>query len=172
MISLLMAMRLARLLARCFCKREVVPVAEDADQARRPPYRIFEHTADLGVEICGTDKMDLFRNAALALSDIMTDRSCLQDKEEREIIIEGCDLEEVLVNFLREVLYLCNGKGWLLKDCVITEMDRLHLRAAVTGEAFRRDRHTVNIEIKAVTYHRTQIYRTEQGWTGRFICDV
>ena len=143
-----------------------------ATRAPRPPYRIFEHTADLGVEIYGTDEMDLFRNAALALTDIMTDRRHVRGREEREIAAEGGDREEVLVNFLREVLYLHNGQGWLLKDCVISEMDGVHLCAAVTGEPLARDRHTMDVEIKAVTYHRAQIQRTEQGWTGRVICDV
>ncbi|MBW2673719.1 MAG: archease [Deltaproteobacteria bacterium] len=147
-------------------------MTKDADQADRPPYRIFEHTADLGVEIYGTDERDLFRNAALALSDIMTDRRRLRGREEREIVAEGGDREEVLVNFLREVLYLYNGEGWLLKECVISEMDGFHLCAVATGEPFAHGRHTMDVEIKAVTYHRVQIQRAAQGWTGRVICDV
>jgi len=145
---------------------------KDADQVPRPPYRIFEHTADLGVEIYGTDERDLFQNAALSLSDIMTDRRRVRVREKREIVVEGGDREEVLVNFLREILYLYNGEDWLLKECVISEMGGGHLRAAVTGEPFAHDRHTMDIEIKAVTYHRAQIHRDTKGWTGRIICDV
>lgn len=144
----------------------------DADQAPSLPYRIFEHTADLGVEICGTDERDLFRNAALALSDIMTDRGRVETREKREIVAEGGDREEVLVNFLREILYLYNGEGWLLRECEISEVDAFHLRAAVTGEPFAHGRHTMDVEIKAVTYHRAEVRRSGQGWTGRIICDV
>jgi len=147
-------------------------MSKDAIRAPRPPYRIFEHTADLGVEIYGTDERDLFRNAALALSDIMTDRRRVRGREEREIVVEGGDREEVLVNFLREVLYLYNGEGWLLKECVIAEMDGFHLRAAVAGESFAHGRHTMDVEIKAVTYHRAEIHTNAEGWTGRVICDV
>jgi SHS2 domain-containing protein len=145
---------------------------KDAMRATRPPYRIFEHTADLGVEISGTDERDLFRNAALALSDIMTDRQHIRGREEREIVVEGGDREELLVNFLREVLNLYNGEGWLLKECIIGEMDGFHLRASVTGEPFDLARHTMDVEIKAVTYHRTEIQKTAKGWTGRVVCDV
>jgi len=147
-------------------------MTKDAVRAPRPPYRIFEHMADLGVEIYGTDERDLFRNAALALSDIMTDRRRVRGREEREIVVEGADMEEVLVNFLREILYLHSGEEWLLKECKIVEMDDFHLRATVTGEPFAHGRHTMDVEIKAVTYHRAQIHRTTQGWTGRVICDV
>ncbi|MBN2569706.1 MAG: archease, partial [Deltaproteobacteria bacterium] len=36
-------------------------------------YTVFDHTADLGVEIYGSDEKELFSNAAHALFDIMTD---------------------------------------------------------------------------------------------------
>lgn len=145
---------------------------KNADQESHPPYRIFEHTADLGVEIYGTDERELFRNAGLALSDIMTDRSRVEAREEREIVAEGVDRAEVLVNFLREILYLYNGEGWLLKECEISEVNGFHLRATATGEPFAHGRHTMDVEIKAVTYHRAEVRRSEQGWTGRVICDV
>ena len=135
-------------------------------------YRIFEHTADLGVEIYGTDEGDLFRNAAIALFDIMTDRRRVHRREKREIVVEGGDREELLINFLREVLYLYNGEEWLLRDCVISDMGSCYLRVAARGERFVHGRHTINVEIKAVTYHQTQIRRSSEGWVGRVICDV
>lgn len=141
-------------------------------RAADPPYRIFDHTADLGVEVYGTDERDLFRNAALALYDIMTDRHRVRGREERQIAVEGADREELLVNFLREALSLYNSEGWLVNECAIREMDDCHLRATVTGEPFDPGRHTMNREIKAVTYHQAHIHRTARGWTGRVICDV
>lgn len=146
-------------------KRETV-------RAQRPPYQLFEHTADLGLEVYGTDERDLFRNAALALFDLLTDRGRIRGREEREIAVEGADREELLVNFLREVLSLYNSEGWLLKDCIIRNLDDSRLGTTVTGEPFERDRHTMKREIKAVTYHQTHIDRTALGWTGRIICDV
>jgi len=141
-------------------------------RAADPPYRIFDHTADLGLEVYGTDERDLFRNAALALYDIMTDRHRVRGRDQREIAVEGADREELLVNFLREVLSLYNAEGWLLKDCAIRELNDRRLSTTVTGEPFDRDRHTMKREIKAVTYHRAQLHRTARGWTGRVICDV
>jgi len=146
-------------------KRETV-------RAQRPPYQLFEHTADLGVEIYGRDEQELFRNAALALADIMADRSRVEEQGRREIVAEGGDLEELLINFLREVLSLYNSEGWLLKGCEVTEMGTCHLRATATGEPFARGRHAVAVEIKAVTYHGTEICSTPEGWIGRIVCDV
>jgi len=141
-------------------------------RAAEPPYCIFDHTADLGLEVYGTDDRDLFRNAALALFDILTDRGRVRGREERAIAVEGADREELLVNFLREVLSLYNSEGWLVHECAIRGMDDCHLRATVTGEPFDRGRHTIDREIKAVTYHRVRIERTARGLTGRVVCDV
>lgn len=137
-----------------------------------PSYRIFEHTADLGVEIYGVDEAALFRNAALALADILTDRSRVEEKETREVKAEGGDREELLVNFLRDVLALFNGEGWLLKECTIRSVGDCHVRATMTGEPFAPDRHTMEVEIKAVTYHRVEVRSTAGGWVGRVVCDV
>ena len=141
-------------------------------RAADPPYRIFDHTADLGLEVYGTDERDLFRNAALALFDILTNRGRVRGRDKREIAVEGADREELLVNFLREALSLYNSEGWLMKECAIRELDDRRLRAAVTGEPFDRGRHTMNREIKAVTYHQAQLHGTVRGWIGRVICDV
>ena len=145
---------------------------KNKDRAVLPPYRIFDHTADLGVEIYGKKEEELFCNAAFALFDIMTDISLVHIRGEWEVSAEGGDLEELLVNFLREILYMCNGEGLLLQDFVISEMDNFHVKGTAKGEPFVHGRHCMNIEIKAVTYHRVEIRKTSGTWIGRVIFDV
>ena len=118
---------------------------KDKVRAAFPPYKIFDHTADLGVEIYGRNEGELFCNAAVALFDIMTDISLVHVRGEWEVSAEGGDLEELLVNFLREILYMCNGEGLLLKEFVISEMDNFHLKGTAKGEPFVHDRHCMNI---------------------------
>ena len=61
-------------------------------------YKFFNHTADIGVEITGSTKKDLFVNAAEALFDVMIENKT------------GADVSDLLINFLREILYLFNGE--------------------------------------------------------------
>ena len=147
-------------------------MSKDAIHATRPPYRIFEHTADLGMEVYGIDERDLFQNAAAAVFDIMTDVNLVRARKEKKIFAEGGDLEELLVNFLREILYMYNGEGLLLKEFVISGMDNFHIEGTAKGEPFVHDRHHMNIEIKAVTYHRVEIKKTPKTWIGKVIFDV
>jgi len=135
-------------------------------------YTTFDHTADLGIEIYGRDERELFANAAFALFDIMTDVTAVYLKVERDISIEGTGWEDLLVNFLREVLYLFNGEGLSLSSFLVTSLDRTHIRGTVRGEFFDPDRHCLHREIKAVTYHRTEIVKGVHGLTARVICDV
>jgi SHS2 domain-containing protein len=135
-------------------------------------YKIFQHTADLGLEIYGLSLPALFTNAAYALFDQMTELQRVQPTETRAIAISGIDREDLLVNYLREVLYLYNGKGLLLSDFTITVMDHRSLRGEARGETFDAARHIIKKEIKAVTYHQAAVRQTPTGWTGRIVVDV
>ncbi len=135
-------------------------------------YTIFDHTADLGIEIYGKTLPELFANAAFAVFDIITDLRFVRATEERQIVVEGSGWEDLLVNYLREILYLYNGEGLLLKEGTVTEIDQRRLLGAVSGERFNPARHRINAEIKAVTYHQAAVRETQDGWIGRVIFDV
>jgi SHS2 domain-containing protein len=135
-------------------------------------YKVFDHTADLGLEIYGKTVNELFANAAFAVFDIITDLKYVSSIVAREIIVEGEGWEDLLVNYLREILYMFNGEGLLLKEYSIIEIDPQHLQGRVSGELFNPSKHRINTEMKAVTYHQVTVRETPNGWIGRVICDV
>jgi SHS2 domain-containing protein len=135
-------------------------------------YRVFDHTADLGVEIFGETEAGLFENAAYALYDLMADLRTVAAKETRTLSVEGTDREDLLINYLREALYLFNGEQWLLKKVAIHEIGEDRLSAEAQGETFDPARHNMKREIKAVTYHRAEVRKTSAGWSARVIFDV
>jgi SHS2 domain-containing protein len=135
-------------------------------------YRIFDHTADLGIEVYGGTIEQLFANASFALYDVMCDVRHVEKRAEREIHAEGSDWADLIVNFLREVLYLFNGEGWLVQSCRIDAIQPYTVTAVVGGESFDPARHEVTTEIKAVTYHQAAVFATADGWEGRIVCDV
>jgi SHS2 domain-containing protein len=143
---------------------------ETRNQQQR--YRVFDHTADLGLEIYGTDEKELFLNAAIAVFDTMTELDHVTVKENRHFSVEGSDREDLLINFLREILYMYNGEGFLLKECSISDIDDRQVIGTVRGEVFDPEKHRIKMEIKAVTYHRIEVEKTPHGWKGRVIFDV
>ena len=135
-------------------------------------YRLFDHTADLGLQVFGRTVEELFGNGAYALFDLVADLAQVQLTTDRMITAAGTDWSEVWVNYLRECLYVFNGEGLLMRECVILSLDQSQVTAQLRGEAFDPDRHQIKREIKAVTYHRASVQTTAQGWKGKVILDV
>lgn len=94
-------------------------------------YRVFDHTADIGCEIYGSSRKELLANAVMAMFDILIDQPSEHREnseateaakwQERIVTISGSDWEDLLINFLRESLYLFNGAGWIIRHCEIAE---------------------------------------------------
>ncbi len=137
-------------------------------------YKCFDHTADIGVEITGRTKNMLFVNAAEALFDVMmgnqTSRKAAQRR--KTIIIDGDDVADLLINFLREILYLFNGEKFVTGSCEIIKLTNKGLQARLTGEPFNSNKHLIKTEIKAVTYSGLTVDRVKAGWKARVIFDV
>lgn len=141
-------------------------------------YIILDHTADIGFEVCGKTKEELFANSVAALFDLILDQGSRkttlpgETQEEKSIVVEGGDIEDLLVNFLREVLYLFNGKKWVVIDCRPVEITDKRIEAQLFGEPYDQRKHNVKMEIKAVTYHDLSVEKTGDGWKARVIFDV
>ena len=86
--------------------------------------------------------------------------------------INGNDLEDTLINFLREALYLFNGQGWLVRDCKPLELDKRRIVAQFQGEPYNRTNNPLKTEIKAVTYHGLSINKISKGWRAKVVFDV
>lgn len=135
---------------------------------------MFDHTADIGLEIVGRTRKELFAGAAWALTDVLVghpDKQTRQGKQ-RTITLEGTDTADLLINFLREILYLFNGKGLTIRNCEISECGNTSLSARLILEPLSKKKHTVKLEIKAVTYHGLSVAREKSGWRARVIFDV
>ena len=136
-------------------------------------YRIFDHTADLGVEVTGATLEELYAGAAFALFDLLTELPAVRAGRSREFDVLGENPADLLVNFLREILYAWNGEGFLMKSCFVRQVTPKRLKAVLRGEAFDPSRHRILKEIKAVTYHQASVLQTpEGGWVARVVFDV
>ncbi|MEN6373338.1 MAG: archease [Smithella sp.] len=141
-------------------------------------YKLIDHTADIGCEIFGKTKKELFANSVVALFELMLGRRTFSETNEtteletKSLTVEGIDLEDLFINFLREILYLFNGEGWVVVDCQPLQVTNKHIVAQLTGEPYIGTRHQMKMEIKAVTYHGLSVKKTKTGWVGRVIYDI
>lgn len=140
-------------------------------------WELTDHTADFGLRVFGPDAKALFRDAALAIFDLMTDRAALTPVEMTpvetvSVQVVGDDWPDLMFNWLREVLYCWTGRELLVQDAILLELAPCRLSARLTCAPFDPDRHEILHEIKAVTYHDLSVEQTPDGWQARIILDV
>ena len=143
-----------------------------AERPRMLPFRILEHTADIGFEAFGATRQDVFRNAARALTHLMVDLETISPREEKALSAEASDMPNLLVNWLSEILYLFDAEGWLFRDFRFDVLTERGLTAMARGEKFDRRKHQVKLLIKAVTYHQLDLRETAEGWRAQVYVDI
>ena len=136
-------------------------------------YRITKHQSELAVRVVGDSQADLFANSALTLFDVMVvDLEKVETKERIPLEVEGTDRDDLMVNWVRELLYLYQGSGYLLREFLIHEVKDTRVKAEVLGEKIDPDRHEIKQEIAAVAFHKSRMQKTGNQWTAHLIFEV
>lgn len=115
----------------------------------------MHHTADAKFQAFGQTLEEAFSHAALAVASLMWDQEKIEGKTTVPIKGIGKDLQQLLVNFLEEILYLFETKGFLLgevKDLTIRKKKgKFVLHALFLGDA-NSGPYEVFGDVKAITY--------------------
>jgi len=135
-------------------------------------YETIDHTADLGIRVWGKTKKALFKRAAEAMFDLITDKKAVNVEKTVRFNLKAPDLKELFVSWLRELLYQYAAKGMLFKKIAVSRMDDTHISASASGEKLNPARHIFKKDIKAVTYHGLEIKKTRSNWQAQVIFDV
>lgn len=135
-------------------------------------YRITMHQSELAARITGKSQADLFTNSAYALFDVMTDISTIESKETLPLEVEGSDRDDLMVNWMRELLYLYQASGYLLKEFKIIEVKDTLVKAQVSGEKIDPDRHEIKQEIATVAFHKSRMEKTGNQWIAQLIFEL
>jgi len=135
-------------------------------------YRQIEHTADFGIHVFGSDPRDLFSNAAHALFDLVTDIDRLSGSFRKELVVAGDDWPDLMINWLRELLYFWTGRERLVKSVEVLAISENRLTASIIFDPYDAAFHLIKQEIKAVTYHQLQVTCNPKGWESKIIFDV
>ena len=135
-------------------------------------FRILDHTADVGLEAHGHDLAELFSNAARGMFSIIVSLKSIRPGKDVQIKVSAENLENLLVNWLSELLYLSSTQMVLFSRFEIAEIDDNHISAKALGESIDQSRHELYTEIKAVTYHELKVEKRNQRWCARVLFDI
>ncbi|MBU1700616.1 MAG: archease [Candidatus Eisenbacteria bacterium] len=157
-------------------------------------WEVMDHTADIGLRVWAPTLEGLFEQAAEGVASLSVDITRIDPLVQRRVEVEGWDLEELLVSWLQEFLYLWSGSGFIGRrfqvrilppskqepgeqDPEKADVEKAgvenvwRLEGVITGEMWDPGRHEAYTDIKAATYHNLKI-RSENPAGGKIIYRV
>lgn len=137
-----------------------------------PKYTLIDHTADLGIKVKGKDLKDLFQNSGYALTHLLADCKASKRINPKKISIKGNDLEDLMVRWLGEILYLFDGEDQVVSFIKINSISERALHALLKTTPFDPLIHKYLREIKAVTYHQIEVIERDNIWEAKIIFDL
>jgi SHS2 domain-containing protein len=134
-------------------------------------HELADHTADIVLHAHSSDVSDLFAEAAKGLFEVMSDVSDAGGSYRREVRVEADSLENLMHDWLSELLFLHDTEDVLLGGFDV-EVDGTALRADVRGEKTDPEKHVLKAEVKAVTYHMLSVRQEEGTWHATVLFDL
>lgn len=134
-------------------------------------YEHFEHTADVGIRGIGETLEESFEMAGKALFAVMINLDNVEITDELSIEVEGENSEDLLYNWLSELIFLMNVEEKVFSDFSV-KIEGNQLRGRVRGEVINYNKHELLTEVKAITYSQILVEQKENSWIAQCIVDV
>ena len=132
----------------------------------------FPHEADVGVRGIGPKIASAFEQAAVALTEVITDTGKVKPQTQVQITCDASDNELLLVDWLNTLLYEMDTRSMLFSRFEVT-IEGNKLKASAWGQKTDVEKHAPAVEIKAATYAELAVKQDENCiWTAQCIVDV
>lgn len=130
----------------------------------------FPHGADIGVHGVGGSRSEAFRQAALALTAVVTTEP-VQPLERVELACTAPDDELLLVAWLNAIVYEMATRQMLFGDYEVRVEDG-RVTGVAYGEQVDPPRHEPAVEVKGATCTALSVRRENDLWHARCVVDV
>jgi SHS2 domain-containing protein len=147
----------------------------DPDEDIQSPsqgWRLLDHTADIRMQAFGATLEELFINAAQGLTWLLIGSSTITRTASKQIVLQAGEIDELLVDWLREILFLYEGRGVALCSVSITALNGTELAATLDVGTAVPDEEEDVFGIKAVTYHGVTVEDFGQGFRASVVMDI
>jgi SHS2 domain-containing protein len=136
-------------------------------------FKFLDHTADAKFQAFGRTLEDAFANAALATASLMWEPEEIKNTVRHPVRVSGLDLEQLLVRFLEEIIYLFETKMFLLREAEVVRIEKndsgFTLEGVFSGDSSAG--YNLHGEVKAVTYNEMAIEKKD-GFTVQVVVDI
>jgi protein archease len=132
------------------------------------PFRILDHTADVGIEAVAPDIPSLFSEAVRGCAAVILDDSPGDPADEVPVAVEADDLGALLAALLTEALWTFESTGLLPVSAAL----EVSSTTAAGTLGVVSDPVIGGPAIKAVTYHQLLVERASDGFRAQVFFDV
>ena len=115
---------------------------------------------------------ELFTNAAHGLTSLLAPEILPTPDREVHVELEGVDYNDLLVDWLREILFYYDAEGFVLSEARVDALSQSALQGRLLGTTLSSEELSGEMEIKAVTYHGLAITRHETGFSAKVVFDI
>jgi|SRR3989338_8404093 len=141
-----------------------------------PKYKFLEDIAiaDIAYEAYGKGLDELFENCALAIFELSADVKTVDAEEKIEFELENEKIDNLLYDFLSEILFLKDSKYMVFKKVkvAVSEGKINKLKAVLEGDTINPEKQHLENDIKAVTMHMFELKKNKDGYIARIVVDI
>lgn len=130
--------------------------------------------ADICFEAYGKDVNELFENCGFAITDCMVNLKEVKPKVKKKIKLESDTLENLLYDFLSELLFIKDTDGFLFSNYKINvkQGKKFSIIADCSGNKIDYEKFELRNDIKAITKHMFEIKKNSKGYMARVVVDI
>jgi len=137
-------------------------------------YEFLDHTADAKFKAYGKNLEEAYKNAALALTALVTDVKKIKPVQVERVEVQAKKKETLLYEFMEELIVLMDTKGFVLgtvPELIISiSNSTFTLKATLKGD--NADNYEIFSQIKAPTYSDMFIKEEQGKTTIQFVPDI
>lgn len=135
-------------------------------------FKFLPHTADIKIQVQAKTLNLGFKDSALALKKVITDKNNIKTKQTKKIKIKAQDTKSLLYNFLEEFLYLLDAKNFLLSKIKEIKINKNQTELIATAIGDKATNYEFTNDVKAITYSDMKIKKNSKGYRLEFVLDV
>lgn len=137
-------------------------------------YRFIEDIAlaECSFEAKGKDLKDLFTSCADAFIDASVERTTVKENIKKNISIKANDIESLLFEFLEELVFIKDSDAMIFNKVLIKDISEKELSAVLIGDHINSKKQNLHADVKAITLHKFNVKKIDDGWTALVVMDI
>ena len=130
--------------------------------------------ADTAFRVTADNWNQLFTGASEALTSVMVDLSDLQRKRSMKLTLTAGTVEDLLYDWLSEMVYLKDAEAFLVRgaEIEVSPGSIWQAKGELWGDTIRPESQKLGQDVKAVTYHMFDVACKGDDYTAQIVLDI